>query len=258
MSVTDLIVLLAVDILGLFLIYFLLRRRIEKALSLDSLLESIRKEVRALNIELNETTDRNISLIEDRVKSLHDLLDEADRRIGVAKRELGRRETEAEVYTQLGRAASRIAGAPPPEAAAPGLRGSALAGQTTAPAARSAAPGLPAGTAGLSSGASPASGGARTAGAQPDTAARPAALPGGAPEQAGYQTEPIRLPLGGDKPSLQISQGPDVIPPKTLREAALDLYRRGFSAEIIANKLGATVAEIELLISLEEGSRGQF
>ena len=37
-----------------------------------------------------------------------------------------------------------------------------------------------------------------------------------------------------------------------MREEALDLYRRGFSADLIAARTGATVAEIELLLEIEE------
>jgi hypothetical protein len=82
----------------------------------------------------------------------------------------------------------------------------------------------------------------------------PAPRPQASPEGAGEG--PIRLSFSRPLPEVVRAEG-SVIPPKTRREEALDLYREGFSADIIANRLGATVAEIELLISLEEGrSRG--
>jgi hypothetical protein len=215
------LVLLAVDLLGLAGIWFFLKAKMSRALELDSLLDSIRKEVRALNIELNETTDRNISLVEDRMKSLHELLDEADRRMGVVKRELGRRETEREVYNHLGRRAQG-AGLPRGEAELSRLEPTAAE-----PPLAEAAPV-----------------------AQTPSAPRPQA----SPEEAGEG--PIRLSFSRPLPEVVRAEG-SVIPPKTRREEALDLYREGFSADIIANRLGATVAEIELLISLEEGrSRG--
>ena len=201
--------LLAVDILGLAGIFFYLKAKIKRALELDSLLDSIRKEVRALNIELNETTDRNISLIEDRMKSLHELLDEADRRMGVVKRELSRHETEREVYNHLGKRAQSAQGMP-------SRSSEVLLAAEPSPVASMPSP------------ASPASG-----------------KPG---------EGPIRLSLGSARPMPEIIQtAGSVIPPKTRREEALDLYRQGFSADIIAKRLGATVAEIELLVSLEEG-----
>jgi hypothetical protein len=202
--------LLAVDILGLAGIFFYLKAKIRRALELDSLLDSIRKEVRALNIELNETTDRNISLIEDRMKSLHELLDEADRRMGVVKRELSRHETEREVYNHLGK---RVQGA-----------------QAASPRAPEARPFVPE--------------------PSPAVSLPPPANPAFAEAGEG----PIRLSLGSARPLPEIIQAEgSVIPPKSRREEALDLYRQGFSADIIAKRLGATVAEIELLVSLEEG-----
>jgi hypothetical protein len=39
---------------------------------------------------------------------------------------------------------------------------------------------------------------------------------------------------------------------KTKREEALELHRSGISADLIAARLGSTVAEIELLVELEE------
>lgn len=230
------LVLLAVDLLGLAGIWFFLKAKLSRALELDSLLDSVRKEVRALNIELNETTDRNISLIEDRMKSLRELLDEADRRMGVVRRELGRRETEREVYSHLGRRAqgavqpgreARLAAALPPTV-------ESVAGR---PEAAEAAP-------------------------LAQTPPPPQAYPEGEGEG------PIRLSFAREReggravspsrplPEVVRAEG-SVIPPKSRREEALDLYREGFSADIIAKRLGATVAEIELLISLEEGrSRG--
>jgi hypothetical protein len=218
------LVLLAVDLLGLAGIWFLLKAKMSRALELDSLLDSIRKEVRALNIELNETTDRNISLVEDRMKSLHELLDEADRRMGVVKRELGRREIEREVYNHLGR---RAQGATQPREAEP----AAVKPPAALPSTVEVAPV-----------------------AQIPPAPRPQASPEGAGEG------PIRLSFSREResgpsrplPEVVRAEG-SVIPPKTRREEALDLYREGFSADIIAKRLGATVAEIELLISLEEG-----
>ncbi|HET7839870.1 MAG TPA: hypothetical protein VFL04_08920, partial [Rectinemataceae bacterium] len=41
-------------------------------------------------------------------------------------------------------------------------------------------------------------------------------------------------------------------------EEAFALHRKGFSADIIAAKLGATVAEIELLVEMEERRQASF
>jgi len=78
---------------------------------------------------------------------------------------------------------------------------------------------------------------------------------------------PVTLTLGAA--GAQSRTGPEVIvsedliaSSKTKREEALELYHRGISADLIATRLGATVAEIELLVEMEErraaGGGGPF
>jgi len=100
-AVAQFLILAAIDVAGLFAIWFLLRSRVGRYLELENLLSGVREEARALIIELNETADRNVSLVEDRVKALRELLDEADKRMGLVRRELGARAAEREVYAKL-------------------------------------------------------------------------------------------------------------------------------------------------------------
>lgn len=208
------VLLVSLDLLGLVAIWLFVRARLNRALELENMVAEVRKEVRALNIELNETADRNISLVEDRMQALHGLLDEADRRMGIMRREIDNRASEREVYSKLGRRrpyqAEEAKEAPP-----------------------------------------------RTEAAASTVGSRFEAPPAGFDEVRGAAgTEaPIRLEL--PRKSAEILPAREsVIPPKTLREEAIELYRKGFSADIIAARLGATVAEIDLLVSLEEGRRG--
>lgn len=198
---STLLIVVALDILGLAGILLYVRYRLGRALELDGLLEALRKEVRALNIELNETADRNISLVEDRILALRTLLEESDRRLEVVQRELSRKDQEEEVYSRLGRPRSSEA-------------------QTRRPGP------VPESTYPVDS----------------------------EPEAPTIQREPIRLDLSRRNPEI-ISLRESVIPPKSQREEALELWSKGFSADIIAARLGATVAEIDLLISLEEERR---
>ncbi len=75
-------------------------------------------------VEINQTTDRNIELIEDRVERLKTLLKDADRRIGVLKTEVSRQEKTAELYTHLGSRGRKVSqGASPGEDAGAGVAG---------------------------------------------------------------------------------------------------------------------------------------
>lgn len=229
---TSFLALLALDILGLAGLWLYVRARLRRALELEGLLGEIRKEVRVLNIEINETADRNISLLEDRMDSLRSLLDEADRRMGVVRKELSARAAEREVYSHLGRPRPRAG-----EEAQGGEGGYA----GFAP----AAPG-------------PGPRPAERLEPRPEPRPEPRAAggedaEGRLPEAAGAE-EPIRLELSREprRPPEIRRASESVIPPRPLRERAIELHRKGFSPDIIAARLGATVAEIELLVSLEE------
>jgi len=193
-TLTQFLLLAAIEVAGLFAIWFLLRARVRRYLELENLLSSVRVEARSLVMELNETADRNVTLVEDRMVALRDLLDELDRRIGVEKKTLETRDSEREVYARLNKRRPIV----PSEARAP----EAARGQE-------ALITLNLGT---------------------------ASLPAEAPRVL---------------PRIDVAEQ-SVVPAKSSREEALELYRRGFSADLIAARTGATVAEIELLVDLEE------
>jgi len=213
-----------IDIGGLVLIWFILRARIAKALEIDGLLAEARKEARLLTIEINETTDRNITLVEDRLTALRELLAEADRRIGVVRRETGRRQAETDVYSRLGRR--------------PPIRTELFSGE---------------GGQSEDGPAIAASIELAVSSPPPEPTVVPLALGEG---RAPAEAEAVPLPLGPRLPEI-VTASASVIPPKSLRERALELHRSGFSPDIIAARLGATVSEIELLVSLEEGRAGR-
>jgi hypothetical protein len=206
-------ILAALDVAGLFAIWFALKARVDRRLELDSLMSGVREEARALITELNETADRNVSLVEDRVKSLRELLDETDRRMGLVRRELRTRESEREVFARL--SARRPIVPPAPEAV---------------PAAAAAVP-------------------------------VPVPVPAAAAAPRPTSEAPIEFSLGPreEEPASERAELPEVGVSadrievgKSARERAVELHRQGFSAQVIAAKVGATVAEIELMIEMEE------
>ena len=100
-------VLLAVELGGLALVYVVLRERIRRSLSSVSQIREIRDEVDRLIVELNQTTDRNIALVEDRIAALNELLGKADKKIGLLRRETEKHEMGQRVYESLGEVGSR-------------------------------------------------------------------------------------------------------------------------------------------------------
>lgn len=217
---TQFSVLLAVNLLGLALIFLFVRGRIRKALEAEGLQEKLRQEIGQLVRDLNQTTDRNISLLEDAIRALKESVAEANRRAAVLKREAERRSSEGAVYDRLGRI--RAAAAP------------------DEPSFRSSSPARP------------------DAGAS--TSPRSTLEPSSAPEPvpASLRSGPDRtIPdTGVDVPQPAIpfvtfSSTPLRSKPP-LKEEVLSLNRRGISSEFIAAKLGITVAEVELIVSFEE------
>ena len=258
-SVSTIAILVALDLLGLGAVWLYVKSQLRKALELDSLLLNIRKEVGILTTELNQTTDRNISLVEDRMEALRSLLDEADRRMGVIRKEVETKAMEREVYSSLGRPRP----APPNNAprSQPPLPGLEAASPYAAPTPAATEAGQSAAAIGLPGAASQAADLGRAAYHRAIDRGQGGELPAEAREGSGSLSDtgrsgegPIRLDLPR-RPVEVLKARESVIPPRSLREQALDLYSQGFSADIIAARLGTTVAEMDLLISLEEERR---
>lgn len=268
-SVSTIAILVALDLLGLGVVWLYVRSRLRKALELDSLLLNIRKEVGILTTELNQTTDRNISLVEDRMEALRSLLDEADRRMGVIRKEVETRAVERDVYSRLGRPHPAPVSTYPTPRSQPPLPGLETAPSYTGPDREPPSGRLPASKAAPRDAVAEVPSGAGcqaadlgrlaygTAGARGQgdyLAGEPRDGGGNLPASGTAAEGPIRLDL--PRRTVEVLRAQEsVIPPRSLREQALDLYSQGFSADIIAARLGTTVAEMDLLISLEEERR---
>ena len=91
----------ALAIAGYAIVYLVLKAKLRRSVDPKSILESIREEVDRIIVELNSTTDRNITLLEDKVQSLSALLEQADKKIGILKREIEKHELSSKVYSEL-------------------------------------------------------------------------------------------------------------------------------------------------------------
>ena len=158
--------------------------------------------------ELNSTTERNIELIEDRIARLERLIQEADRRVTVLRRDLSSQRGESPTYTRQGRHA-----------------GAGQSGQSRR--------------------------------AQEPDASQPAAR---APHEQPHEQPPDGGP-SGDQDAFVLSQDGTIREERgdssgrpTARERVRALYLQGLSFERIASVVGKTVGEVELIVSLDEGT----
>ncbi len=231
------IVAIALQILvSLFLVIWT-RSRVRKALDAGSEMERVRRELGALLMELEGTADRNVTILEDRIERMRELLAEADLKIALSAREDARREAEASVRRRPAPSMSAPRSDGSVERPPASARGSVDA--SLAETDRTDRPGTaPAGTA--PAGTAPA--GTVPAGTAPEGAAGD-----------GWSTElETRPPVESTIPFIRFAEKPVVIEP-SFAEKAMELHRRGFSSDIIAARLGSTMSEVELALAVETG-----
>jgi HAMP domain-containing protein len=95
------IILIGVNFLILLIMYFVFKRKIEKALTNEEILRSVREEVDQMIVELNRTTNRNIGLIEESINRLSDVLRRADKSMMLLGRQQEQQKKSEEVYSSL-------------------------------------------------------------------------------------------------------------------------------------------------------------
>lgn len=83
-----LIIILIVCTIYSFILYFVLRSRIDSNLNNKKFLREVREEISSLVTQINETSDRNVTLLENRLEKLTNLIDQADIRISGLKKEI--------------------------------------------------------------------------------------------------------------------------------------------------------------------------
>jgi hypothetical protein len=242
-----------------------LRRRTDP----EWILAEWKEEINRLTADMDAAADRNVTLVEDRIKSLKERIKEADRRIALSLREEDKRRTQEAAYAALGRMAVPPGISPGPERAAGPLG--------TVDPFGAAAIGRPAEYPPVSAGPGPEGAGA------PGAATSPRGLPGASPETALPGEAPQGAMLTGETspgPALpgeippEAASGPPVLEepappsggprfvrsprpvepkPPSFAERVAELSKAGFSSAMIAANLGVPLAEVELAIAITEG-----
>ncbi|MGA2762827.1 MAG: hypothetical protein ABSG17_05635 [Spirochaetia bacterium] len=232
------LVTLVVDVGGLLLVYALLRDRMRRATSAAAQIAELRDEVSRLVVELNQTTERNIGLMEDRIGSLNELLAAADRKIGLLHREMEKHDVGAQVYSRL-----------------TGGRGSGTAAQGSA--------------GGVQGSGSAAKGGAQGSGVAAQGGQRAQPVPrGGRQPVAGEGTPvpPLSVELSDRASPSAAARGPSGDDATAgegggsradLHQRVVMLSQSGFSAALIASRVGIPLGEVELIIALERQRMAQ-
>ncbi len=217
MYITSILVSIGSSIICAGLVYILLEKKIRRERSSSAITEQVRAEIDRMIVDLNQTADRNIGLIEQRLKALSDMLKEADHRVSLLQKHSDDLNRSTDTYSRIRPAQvvkSHTAG---------GRQEDLFGGDTDVPSA---------GKSHLRTKEASRQGSdksidirlKKTQGSQGSTAFEEAAVSAG-------EGEP-RVPK---------------------RDRVISLHRQGFSPDIIASRVDSTVAEVELIISMTEG-----
>ena len=205
----------ALALLLWFFALLYLKSFVRQRTSPDHILALLQEEVRQLEADIDEKTEQDLQLLEDKIVALREICAEADRRVAVLSRELRLR--------AFGLSVSPVPAAPPSAAVA----SSATPVAPSTPSAETPivvtlGKPVPAEGANSPGRASPVRGGS--------------APPSGAPalSQAGPKIIAAPIPIKG--------------PP--LKDRIAELYRAGFAPEMIAERLGVNVGEVNLYITM--------
>lgn len=95
------IVALASSAVSFAVLYLLVDRRIRRRVDPETILAQIRGEIEGLILELNQTADRNLTLLEEKMGAVKDVLEQAERRVAVLKREARAVDQAAHAYAAL-------------------------------------------------------------------------------------------------------------------------------------------------------------
>jgi hypothetical protein len=211
------VLIFLLNCLAMFLFYVFLRSRFSQ----KRILSELRSEVDKLIIDLGREADRDVAILESRIKNLRSLIDEADRRILVAGKETSRRKEESDMLESMSRPvpaetpSTPSAGGREPEQAS--LLQAAFSQESARPAA------------------------AR----QPAAATRPVVIP-----QPTTASEPVQIYT---RPVIRRSDN-QVEPFVPVQERVIDMARKGFSAELIAGTLSMPLGEVELILDMNSSS----
>jgi hypothetical protein len=267
----------ALALLLWFAVFLYLRSYIRRRTSPDHILTLLQEEVRQLEADIDEKTEQNLQLLEEKIKSLREICAEAERRIAVYSRELEKREAENQVMTTLNM---------PPLLKKLDIR----SGEKQDGAVKQAEFAMQAGSvkqAGITNQAGAAEAAYRVQTRQsrrqsifpPPKQLPPEqtpsgqalsgqALPGQSPpgQTLSEQALPGQVPSGSmpeqtppepkKQPVITFSREPLAIKPPPMKDRVAELYRAGFDADLIAKRLGLSLGEVQLYFNLLEKPPG--
>jgi hypothetical protein len=225
------IAVVAINAVSMVAFFIILRSRFSR----DRLLGELRAEVDRLVMDLGREADRDVAVLESRIKNLRSLMDEADRRILVARKETSRRKEESDILQNIAFATgngdvtesgdARSGNRVESQWVEPGETALSTAGSTVTSQAKSKA---------------------QTAQARTETASR-------IPNDDGPRVSDAEAVRIYTRPVISRSER-QIEPFVPVQDRVLDMARRGFTAELISGTLSMPLGEVELILDMNRSS----
>lgn len=192
---------------------------IRRRTSPDYILKLLQEEVSQLQADIDEVTEQNLQLLEDKIKTLRDMCAEAEKRIVIYGRELEKREKEAQALSALDRGTAGVK----PENEKQPLREKQAVKQSepAVPKPRSSVPLIA------------------------SLEERDPTLEAASSAYRAQTGQPLP-----ERPKIVVSR--DITAKASDKERIAELSRAGFSPEIIAKRLGLTLGEVSLYVNLRK------
>ena len=205
--------------------------RLKTVFSPQKILANLKTEVDNLVADIGRETDRDVAILENRIVALRTLIDEADRRVGLARRETEKKSREALILDAL----SETSPKPAVTEVSPGYSDFRKPDkpnfdkfpETGAPEPAISAP-------------------------EPAISAPEPAI--SAPEPAISAPEPAISAVHVYNRNSFVRRPVPIQPSVPVHEKVIDLARKGLSAEFIASTLSLSQGEVELMININRAS----
>jgi hypothetical protein len=268
---------LAAGILFWFIVFSYLKSYIKRRTGADYTLENLRKEIRLLEADIDTKTEQNLALLEEKIGELRQLCSETEKRITVYARELGRKTAEETALTALDRGSQE----PPGLFAAPSLGSGRTPGSPASAGTQEKSPrkkAVPQSSDKRTSGR--VSAGKKTPGRRKESSlldsievreiaagraagayraearqARGSSVPSDGTEDPAPSEAPLPPEAAAPPRTARFVVSANPIGAKTppMRERVAELYRAGFSEDLVAARLGISVTEARLYIAMASG-----
>jgi len=215
--------------------FFFLRWYISRRTAASQLLEEYRNEVDRLIAGIYAAADKNLLLMEDKIKTLKKLMEDTDKRISVYTREIQRSRNSEAIYKNLGRGIREALESIPVSAAESASPAESASTDGPAPAAEPA---------------SPAESMSKRAKIQ--TPAEINELPFSDEEKGSGSGSPQAGGVKKQKKRKTATKPPTVVHPEKpgIKMQIAQMAIQGLSPSQIASKLGISPAEVDLALNL--------